>query len=136
MGNGARMRAKMLMAEAASMHEDRTASIHRAGISEAIVPSVPILFKGSLYIRFEFEHEETRHHEIVITGQTDQGENLFPPHRYVHEAKADETAHAYLLTIVVAFKALGQCSFAVAVNGEELDRWPFNVRQEGLAPNV
>ena len=124
------MRAKILLAEAATHHPDGTVSILRSGITHIRGSGPPYRFKGCLVIRIEGELSDKGMHGFELHCMDEDGGEVLPPLKGQFEVPKGGGVNGLILGLAVAFKKIGRYVFSLRVDNVGLDTWTVSVVQQ------
>lgn len=121
------MKAKMLLAEAATGHPDGTISMLRAGITHVWADSAPAALQGALVIRIEGNMGDKGLHRFDVLGMDEDGKEIVPRIAGQFEIPAGGGHASLVLNFGMAFPKLGNFTFIVRVDDVQQDQWAVHV---------
>ena len=126
------MKAKMLLAEAATGHPDGTISMLRAGITHVWAHAQPFGLQASLVSRIEAEMGDAGAHNFDLRCMNDDGGEVMPKMQGQFTAPQGGGANNLILNFSTAFPKPGRYTFVLRVDNVQLDACSVHVAQ---APN-
>ncbi|RKY17313.1 MAG: hypothetical protein DRP63_03925 [Planctomycetota bacterium] len=118
------MKAKLLLADAAVGHPDGTFSLLRGGINRVEVPpNRPASLAGALLIRIEATPSEKGEHTFKLVCIDEDGRSILPDMTGKFSIPDQGGSVNIVIKLQVVFPRLGRYTFAVSVDGQELDVW-------------
>ncbi len=121
------MRAKIALAEAATLHPDGTVSILRAFITNIRGSAPPYPFKGCLVVRIVGELNEIGKHDFELRCMDEDGGDVLPPLKGQFEVPKGGGVVGLILELRVAFKKTGRFMFSLRVDNVEADTYSVSV---------
>ena len=123
------MKAKMMLAEAATGHPDGTISMLRAGITHVWVQNPPYGLQASLVSRIEAELGDSGAHQFDLRCMTDDGAEVMPKMQGQFTAPQGGGANNLILNFSTAFPKPGRYTFVLRVDNVQLDMCSVQVAQ-------
>ena len=123
------MRAKMILAEAATGHPDGTISMLRAGITHVWVQSPPYGLQASLVSRIEAEMGDTGTHPFDLRCMNDDGAEVMPKMQGNFTVPQGGGVNNLILNFQTAFPKPGRYTFVLRVDNVQLDGCSLLVSQ-------
>ena len=117
------MRAKLILADAATPHPDGTISMLRAGINHVASDKLPVVLKASLVVRIECEPDDTGQHIVELLCVDSDGQQIMPPHKSQIDVAEGASVHNIIMGLQVKFEQPGPYSFIVRVDDQDRDSW-------------
>ncbi len=122
------MKAHLLLADAATAHQDNTFSLLRGGISNLNVPkNRPCGFKGSLVARIVADRGEAGPHEFKVKCVTEDGGSILPEATATFEIPQAGGSVHLVLDMQLIFPKPGRYEFSITVDKHQMDSLPFDV---------
>src|SRR5438477_12304417 len=121
------MRAKMILAEAATGHPDGTISVLRAGINQVLVTQPPYGIQASLVSRIEAEMGDAGAHNFDLRCMNDDGGEVMPKMQGQFTAPQGGGANNLILNFSTAFPKPGRYTFVLRVDNVQLDACSVHV---------
>ena len=121
------MKAKLILAAAATGHPDGTISMLRAGITHVWGDKPPIPLKATLVVRIESELSDMGNHDFDIKCMDEDGQQALPPLKGKFAVPQGGGVNNLILGLAVAFQKHGRYVFFVRVDNVELDSWTIAV---------
>ena len=124
------MRTLMLIAEAATIHPDQTFSLLKGGINRFTVPaSAACAIRCVVLTRMVAEPTERNvRHMFELHCITEDGKRVSKMSGNFSFG-AEQKIHNLLVETVLNLPGPGNYAFALTINNEERERWPFEVLQ-------
>ncbi len=123
------MKAKMMLAEAATGHPDGTISMLRAGITHVWVQNPPYGLQASLVSRIEAEMGDAGPHQFDLRCMTDDGAEVMPKMQGQFTAPQGGGINNLILNFSTAFPKPGRYTFVLRVDNVQLDMCTVQVTQ-------
>jgi len=132
------MKAKMILAEAATGHPDGTISMLRAGINQVLVAQPPYGIQASLVSRIEAEMGDAGPHQFDLRCMNDDGAEVMPKMQGQFVAPHGGGVNNLILNFHTTFPKPGRYTFVLRVDNVQLDQCAVNVAQPpaGATPPV
>ena len=115
------MKAKLILAAAATGHPDGTISMLRAGITHVWGDKPPIPLQATLVVRIESELSDMGNHDFDIKCMDEDGQQALPPVKGQFAVPQGGGVNNLILGLAVAFQKHGRYVFFVRVDNVELD---------------
>ena len=128
------MKAKLLLAEAATGHPDGTISMLRAGITHVWVQQPPYGLQASLISRIEAELGDAGSHNFDLRCMNEDGAEVMPKMQGQFNAPQGGGANNLILNFTTAFPKPGRYTFVLRVDNVQLDACSVQVTQVPSAP--
>jgi uncharacterized protein DUF6941 len=135
------VKAKMMLAEAATGHPDGTISMLRAGITHVWVQQPPYGLQASLVSRIEAEMGDAGSHQFDLRCMNDDGAEVMPKMQGQFTAPQGGGVNNLILNFSTAFPKPGRYTFVLRVDNVQLDAcWvqvtPAQNPTSGGTPNL
>lgn len=129
------MKAKMLLAEAATGHPDGTISMLRAGISHVWVQSpAPFGLQAALVSRIEADLGDTGGHQFDLRCMNDDGTEVMPRMQGQFAVPKGGGTNNLILNFTTAFPQAGRYTFVLRVDNVQLDQCSVQVSPAPATP--
>ena len=130
------MKARLLLAEAATSHPDGTISMLRAGITNVWGEAPPVNLQASLITRIEADLGDVGNHKIEIMCMDEDGKEVMPKLDGQFQVARGGGHNNILLNFGFGFPEFGVYTFVVRVDGVQYDSWTLRAAQapQGQAP--
>jgi len=135
------MKAKMLLAEAATGHPDGTVSMLRAGITHVWTqPNPPYGIQAALVSRIEADLGDTGQHQFDLRCMNDDGAEVIPRLAGHFQVAAGGGANNLILNFNTPLPKPGRYTFVLRVDNVQLDQCTVQVapapqgQQPGMPP--
>jgi len=123
------VKARLLLAEAATSHPDGTISMLRAGITNVWGEKPPINLQASLITRIEADLGDVGNHKLEIMCMDEDGKEVMPKLDGQFQVARGGGHNNILLNFGFGFPAFGLFSFIVRVDGVQYDTWSLRAAQ-------
>ena len=123
------MKARLLLAEAATSHPDGTISMLRAGITNVWGEKPPINLQASLITRIEADLGDVGNHSLEIMCMDEDGKEVMPKLDGQFQVARGGGHNNILLNFGFGFPAFGLYMFVVRVDGVQYDSWSLRAAQ-------
>ena len=131
------MKARLLLAEAATAHPDGTISMLRAGITNVWGDKPPVQLQASLVTRIEADPGDVGKHAVEIFLIDADGKEVMPKLSGEFEVARGGGHNNIILNFQVQFPALGMFQFVIRIDNVQYDTWSLRTAkppvQGGLA---
>jgi hypothetical protein len=117
------VKARLLLAEAATAHPDGTISMLRAGITNVWGDKPPVPLQASLVTRIEADPGDYGKHAVEIFLIDADGKEVMPKLSGEFEVARGGGHNNIILNFQVQFPALGLFQFVVRVDNVQYDVW-------------
>ena len=117
------MKAKLILAESATLHPDGTVSMLRAGITRLWSPEVPVVFRASLVVRIEAEAAERGKNEFEIHCINEDGKDQLSQIKGQFDSPKSGGDHQLIMAIQSKLSNFGLYQFNILINKVCLDSW-------------
>ena len=117
------MKARLLLAEAATAHPDGTISMLRAGITNVWGEKAPVPLQASLVTRIEADPGDVGKHAVEIFLIDADGKEVMPKLSGEFEVARGGGHNNIILNFQVQFPALGMFQFVIRVDNVQYDVW-------------
>ena len=117
------MKAKIILAEAATSHPDGTTSMLRAGITHLWGESPPLTLQAALYVRIEAELGDEGSHQFDLRCMNEDGVEVLPRLQGQFQVSRGGGVNSIVLGVAMAFQKFGPFTFYLRVDNVELDKW-------------
>ena len=117
------MKARLLLAEAATAHPDGTISMLRAGITNVWGERAPVPLQASLVTRIEADAGDVGKHGVEIFLIDADGKEVMPKLSGEFEVARGGGHNNIILNFQVQFPALGMFQFVIRVDNVQYDVW-------------
>ncbi len=121
------MKARLLLAEAATSHPDGTISMLRAGITNVWGENPPVQLQASLVTRIEADLGDVGQHQIEIMCMDEDGKEVMPKLDGQFAVARGGGHNNILLNFGFAFPRFGVFTFVVRVDHVQYDTWSLRV---------
>ena len=121
------MKARLLLAEAATTHPDGTISMLRAGITNVWGEKPPVNMQASLVTRIEADLGDVGQHQIEIMCMDEDGKEVMPKLDGQFQVARGGGHNNILLNFGFGFPSFGQFTFVVRVDHVQYDTWTLRV---------
>ncbi len=128
------MKAKMILAEAATGHPDGTFSLLRGGITHIWGVKPPIGFRGVMVVRIEGDMGDKGPHRFDIAGMDQDGKEFLPRLDGQFEIAEGGGIVNIMLGMQVGFPAHGEFVFVARVDDVQQDDWKVSVKPKEESP--
>lgn len=124
------MHASIFLAESATLHEDGTFSLLRAGLYDfAGPPGKPIPFSGALVVRLvRDKNEQAKAFALGIECRDENDNRALSLSANVHLSRSYGSAAHLVLNLSGAFDRPGEYVFVLTVDGEPNVSWAVTAR--------
>jgi hypothetical protein len=126
------MKAKMMLAEAATGHPDGTISMLRAGINHVMVQQPPYHMQAALVSRIEAEMGDVGNHQFDLRCMNEDGAEVMPKLAGNFHVQQGGGANNLIMNFQTAFPKPARYTFVLRVDNVQLDACTVQVTQ---APN-
>jgi hypothetical protein len=123
------MKAKMILAEAATPHPDGTISMLRAGITHVWGSQPPFTFEGCLVIRVEAELTDHGPHNFDVNCLDEDGRPMMPALKGQFEVPHGGGVSNIILGMGLGFPKAGRFTFCVRIDNVDHDRWTLSIAE-------
>lgn len=123
------MKARLLLAEAATSHPDGTFSVLRAGVTNVWGENPPVNLQASLVTRIEADLGDVGDHRIEIMCMDEDGKEIMPKLEGNFQVARGGGHNNILLNFGFGFPAFGIYTFVVRVDGVQYDTWTLRAQQ-------
>ena len=124
------MKGTLLLAEAATVHQDGTISILRAWIGTALYPGPPFVFRGMLVVRIEADRTDGgANHRFDLRCIDEDGHPAMPDVQGQFAVRDGGGLSNMLLGVATVFPKPGRFTFVLRVNNNTLDTYALNIVQ-------
>jgi hypothetical protein len=123
------VKAKMLVAEAATLHPDGTMSILRAGITHLWAVAPPFALQGALVVRIDADGADKGPHRFDIRCMNEDGGDVMPSINGQFDVPQGGAGNNLILGFNLAFPNPGTFVFVVRVDDVQRDSWNLLVTQ-------
>ena len=117
------MKARLLLAEAATAHPDGTISMLRAGITNIWGDKAPVALQASLVTRIEADPGDVGKHAVEIFLLDADGGEVMPKLSGEFEVARGGGHNNIILNFQVQFPALGMFQFVIRIDNVQYDVW-------------
>lgn len=117
------MKARLLLAEAATSHPDGTFSVLRAGVTNVWGDKPPVNLQASLVTRIDADLGDVGDHRIEIMCMDEDGKEVMPKLEGNFQVARGGGHNNILLNFGFGFPAFGIYTFVVRVDGMQYDTW-------------
>lgn len=117
------MKARLLLAEAATAHPDGTISMLRAGITNVWGEKPPVPLQASLVTRIEADAGDVGKHAVEIFLIDADGKEVMPKLSGEFEVARGGGHNNIILNFQVQFPALGAFQFVIRIDNVQYDEW-------------
>ena len=117
------MKARLLLAEAATSHPDGTFSVLRAGVTNVWGDKPPVNLQASLVTRIDADLGDVGDHRIEIMCMDEDGKEVMPKLDGQFAVARGGGHNNILLNFGFGFPAFGLYTFVVRVDGMQYDTW-------------
>jgi hypothetical protein len=117
------VKARLLLAEAATAHPDGTISMLRAGITHVWGEKAPVPLQASLVTRIEADPGDVGKHAVEIFLIDADGKEVMPKLSGEFEVARGGGHNNIILNFQVQFPALGMFQFVIRVDNVQYDVW-------------
>lgn len=117
------MKARLLLAEAATAHPDGTISMLRAGITNVWGEQAPVQLQASLVTRIEADPGDVGKHGVEIFLMDADGKEVMPKLAGEFEVARGGGHNNIILNFAVQFPALGMFQFVIRIDNVQHDTW-------------
>lgn len=117
------MKARLLLAEAATAHPDGTISMLRAGITNVWGDKPPVALQASLVTRIEADPGDVGKHAVEIFLIDADGKEVMPKLSGEFEVARGGGHNNIILNFQVQFPSLGLFQFVIRVDNVQYDVW-------------
>lgn len=126
------MEAKLIVAEAVSIHPDGTFSLLRGGIThvwgDLAPPRSMVPFKGAVIVRIEADAADRGRHEFDVRCMTQDGATLGPEIKGGFDVPQGGGINNLVLNTSFGFPSHGIYEFVARVDQRVVDRWKLHVQ--------
>ena len=123
------MKARLLLAEAATSHPDGTISMLRAGITNVWGDKPPVNLQASLVTRIEAEMGDVGNHQIEIMCLDEDGKEIMPKLEGQFQVARGGGHNNILLNFGFGFPSFGVFVFVVRIDNVQYDSWSIRAGQ-------
>ena len=123
------MKARLLLAEAATSHPDGTLSMLRAGITNVWGDKPPVNLQASLVTRSEADMGDVGNHQIEIMCQDEDGKEVMPKLEGQFQVARGGGHNNILLNFGFGFPKFGVFQFVVRIDNVQYDTWSIRAGQ-------
>jgi len=123
------VKARLLLAEAATSHPDGTFSVLRAGVTNVWGEKPPVNLQASLVTRIEADLGDVGDHRIEIMCMDEDGKEVMPKLEGNFQVARGGGHNNILLNFGFGFPAFGIYTFVVRVDGVQYDTWTLRASQ-------
>ena len=117
------MKARLLLAEAATSHPDGTFSVLRAGVTNVWGDKPPVNLQASLVTRIDADLGDVGDHRIEIMCMDEDGKEVMPKLEGNFQVARGGGHNNILLNFGFGFPAFGLYTFVVRVDATQYDTW-------------
>ena len=117
------MKARLLLAEAATAHPDGTISMLRAGITNVWGEKAPVPLQASLVTRIEADAGDFGKHGVEIFLMDADGKEVMPKLSGEFEVARGGGHNNIILNFQVQFPALALFQFVIRIDNVQYDVW-------------
>ena len=117
------MKARLLLAEAATAHPDGTISMLRAGITNVWGDQAPVALQASLVTRIEADPGDVGKHGVEIFLIDADGKEVMPKLSGEFDVARGGGHNNIILNFQVQFPSLGMFQFVIRVDNVQYDVW-------------
>lgn len=117
------MKARLLLAEAATAHPDGTISMLRAGITNVWGDKPPVQLQASLVTRIEADPGDVGKHQVEIFLIDADGKEVMPKLSGEFEVARGGGHNNIILNFQVQFPKLGLFEFVIRIDNVQYDTW-------------
>jgi hypothetical protein len=117
------LKARLLLAEAATSHPDGTISMLRAGITNVWGDKTPVNLQASLVTRIEADPGDIGNHQVEIFCIDDDGKEVMPKLQGQFQVARGGGHNNIILNFGVTFPQFANYTFVVRVDNVQLDQW-------------
>lgn len=121
------MKARLILADAATAHPDGTFSVLRAGITHIWGEAPPYAIQGALVVRIEAEMVDKGPHRFDIRCMNQDGAEAMPSIQGTFEVPQGGGVNNFVLSFSGAFLKPGTYLYSIRVDEVEQDRWTVHV---------
>lgn len=130
------MKAKMILAEAATGHPDGTISMLRAGITHVWVQNPPYALQAALVSRIEAEMGDSGAHQFDLRCMNDDGAEAMPKMQGQFNVPQGGGVNNLILNFQTALPRPGRYTFVLRVDNVQLDICTIQVTQTPAGQNA
>jgi hypothetical protein len=123
------VKARLLLAEAATSHPDGTFSVLRAGVTNVWGDKPPVNLQASLVTRIDADLGDVGDHRIEIMCMDEDGKEVMPKLEGNFQVARGGGHNNILLNFGFGFPAFGLYTFVVRVDGSQYDTWTLKASQ-------
>jgi hypothetical protein len=123
------VKARLLLAEAATSHPDGTISMLRAGITNVWGDKPPVNLQASLITRIEADLGDVGNHKLEIMCMDEDGKEVMPKLDGQFQVARGGGHNNILLNFGFGFPGFGLYTFVVRVDGVQYDTWTLRAAQ-------
>ena len=117
------MKARLWLAEAGTVHPDRTVSLLRAGIDRFRGDTLPIPCQAVLAARFDAGIVDRGEHRYDLGCMDEDGKVVMQRVRGVFSTPEGGAPYHYMFSLSLALPRYGPYVFFVRIDNVELDSW-------------
>ena len=117
------MKGSLLLAEAATAHQDGTVSVLRAGITHVWGTAVPINFGGVMVVRIEPDVGDQGPHGFDLKVLDEDGATILPPLAGRFDAPKGGGSVSFILGVGLSFPRFGRFVFVLRIDNVQSDTW-------------
>ena len=131
------MKARLLLAEAATAHPDGTISMLRAGITNVWGEKAPVPLQASLVTRIEADAGDFGKHGVEIFLMDADGKEVMPKLSGEFEVARGGGHNNIILNFQVQFPALALFQFVIRIDNVQYDVWTLRTARppaQGAVP--